>query len=165
MFGKNKLFRILVILLIGLGSWLGGISPIKPVTAVPSPLAQISPDNLNLGKQLYLENCQGCHIPLPPQILPTDSWRNILNNLENHYGETLPQTNNLTTRLIWNYLRFSSRPYLEGERTPEYLTNSRYLQALHPQVDLPKPTTHQSCNLCHPKAAQFDYRSLSDDWQ
>ncbi|MDJ0532527.1 MAG: cytochrome C [Xenococcaceae cyanobacterium MO_207.B15] len=162
---KHQFFRILVVTSIALLAWVViTVSNIKTVLALDYPIAQINPNNLNVGKQLYLENCAGCHIPLPPQILPTDSWQNLLNNSRNHYGESLPKISNLTTRLMWNYLRVFSRPSLQGERTPEYVTNSRYLKALHPQIDLPKPTTHQSCTLCHPKAAQLDYRSLSDEW-
>ncbi len=159
---RNQLFRILAVIFVGLLSWIIGI---KPVSALDYTIAQFNPENLNLGKQLYLENCSGCHIPLPPQILPTDSWQNILNNRRNHYGEYLPNTSNLTTQLIWNYLRFSSRPSLEGEITPKYITNSRYLKALHPQIELAKPITHHSCAICHPGAAELNYRALSEDWK
>ena len=159
---RNQLFRILALIFVGLLSWVIGT---KSVSALDYTVAQFNPENLNLGKQLYLEDCSGCHIPIAPQVLPTNSWQNILNNRRNHYGESLPKTNNLTNQLIWNYLRFSSRPYLQGEKTPEYITNSRYLKALHPQISLPKPTTHQSCALCHPGTAKLDYRTLSEDWQ
>ncbi len=165
MFYKNQLLGILVLVIIGLLGWLIAVSDIKTVSAIDYPIAQINSDNFNLGKQLYLEKCTGCHIPIAPEILPTDIWEKILNNPINHYGESLPKVNNLTTQLIWNYLRLSSRPSLKGEKTSEYIANSRYLQALHPQIDLPKPTTHQSCTLCHPGAAKLDYRSLSDDWE
>ncbi len=162
---KNQLLRIIVLVLIGFLGWLIAVSDVRSVAAKNYPIAQMNPANLNLGKQLYLENCSECHLPLPPQVLPTNSWQDILNNTRNHYGESLPATNNLTTQLIWNYLRFSSRPALEGERTPQYITNSRYFKALHPQIDLPKPSNHQSCSLCHPTAAQLDYRTLTDDWK
>lgn len=153
--------KILILIFVGLLSLVIGI---KNVLAIDNSIAQFNPENLNLGKQLYIENCSSCHIPIAPQILPTDSWQNILNKSQNHYGESLPKINNLTNQLIWNYLRTYSRPSLSGERTPEYITNSRYLRAFHPQIDLPKPTNHQSCTTCHPKAAQLDYRTLSDDW-
>ena len=159
---KNQLLRILILVLVVLISLNAGV---KNVLALDYSIAQFNPENLNLGKQLYLENCSGCHIPLPPQIFPTDSWQNILNKRRNHYGESLPKTNNLTNQLIWNYLRFYSRPSLTGETTPKYITNSRYLKALHPQIDLPKPTTHQSCAVCHPGTAELNYRSLSQDWE
>ena len=162
---KNHWFQIIVLVFIGFLGWLIAVSNVRTVAAKNYPITQINPANLNLGKQLYLENCAGCHLPLPPQVLPTNSWQDILNNTKNHYGESLPATNNLTTQLIWNYLRFSSRSALEGERTPQYITNSRYFKALHPQIDLPKPTNHQSCSLCHPAAAQLDYRTLTDDWE
>ena len=125
--------------------------------------AQVNNNN-SLGKELYLQNCTGCHIPIPAEVLPRESWQDILNNPQDHYGQTLPTSVKVTARLIWTYLSTSSRPSLPGETLPQYVTNSRYLKALHPQVELPKPTSHQSCTLCHPKAAKLDYRSLSAEW-
>lgn len=129
--------------------------------AIDNSLAQ-NP-NLELSKQLYIENCSSCHIPIPAEVLPTTSWEQILNNPQNHYGEVLPSTNRITTRLIWNYLRTNSRLLLAGEATPQYVTNSRYFKALHPQVDLPKPATHQTCIACHPGAKQLNYILVTDN--
>ena len=114
----------------------------------------------NLGKEFYLENCTTCHIPIPAEVLPTERWQEILNNTDNHYGEVLPTSVKVTARLMWAYLRRYSRPALPEETLPKYVTNSRYLKALHPQVELPTPTNHQSCTLCHPMAAKLDYRTL-----
>lgn len=127
-------------------------------------LAQTNDDSSSLGKELYLKNCASCHIPIPAEVLPTESWQEILNNYQNHYGQVLPTSVKVTARLMWTYLKAYSRPALPGETLPQYVTNSRYLIALHPQVDLPKPTSHQTCSRCHPSATQLDYRSLSADW-
>ena len=118
----------------------------------------------DLGREFYVENCGSCHIPIPAEVLPTDAWQKILEQPRDHYGENLPKMVNITVGLIWNYLRSYSRPSLEGETTPEFVTNSRYFKALHPLVDLPKPSSHQSCKLCHPAAATLDYRSLTPEW-
>ena len=118
----------------------------------------------DLGREFYIENCGSCHVPIPAEVLPTNTWQKILEQPRDHYGESLPKMANITLGLIWNYLRTYSRPILEGETTPEFLTNSRYFKALHPQVDLPKPSSHQSCRLCHPSAATLDYRSLTPEW-
>ena len=131
-------------------------------TAVDISLAQNPRNNLELSKQIYLENCSSCHVPIPAEVLPTASWEEILNNSQNHYGQSLPPINRIQLRLLWNYLRTDSRLLLPGEPTPQYVTNSRYFKALHPQVDLPKPATHKTCIGCHPGAKQLDYRTIRD---
>ncbi len=120
--------------------------------------------NAELGRELYIENCGSCHIPIPAEVLPTNTWQKILEQPRDHYGESLPNMANITARLIWSYLRSYSRPTLEGEITPEFVTNSRYFTALHPLVELPRPVSYQSCQLCHPGAASLDYRSLTPEW-
>ncbi|ELS04110.1 Dihem cytochrome c [Xenococcus sp. PCC 7305] len=120
--------------------------------------------NSELGKEFYIENCGTCHIPLPAEVLPTNTWQNILEQPQDHYGESLPNMVNITVRLIWSYLRSYSRPTLEGEVTPEFVTNSRYFKALHPLVDLPRPVSYQSCKLCHTATATMDYRLLTPEW-
>ena len=118
--------------------------------------------NNSLGRELYIENCSSCHVPIPAQVLPTQSWQEILNNTQNHYGVALPTSVRVTASLIWTYLEEYSRPIDSEEVVPQYVTNSRYLRALHPQVELPQPSSHQTCTTCHPLATKLDYRTLSD---
>lgn len=125
-------------------------------------LAQVN-DNYQLAQELYIQNCSSCHIPIPAEVMPTDTWQEILERPGKHYGTSLPKLSSINARLIWNYLKTSSRPLLERELKPEFVTQSRYFKALHPKVDLPKPVTHQSCILCHPGAKQLDYLSLSSE--
>jgi hypothetical protein len=155
---KNHLWRqILIIFIVSLNLILGW--------QIEKTLAQNNGNqsNYQLGKQLYIENCSSCHIPIAAEVLPLETWQEILENPQKHYSTSLPNTISLTTQLIWTYLRTSSRPLLPGESKPEYITNSRYFRALHPQVDVPKPVTHQSCIVCHPGAKQLDYRTLSSE--
>ncbi len=128
-------------------------------------LAQVNLNNYLVGKEVYLQNCSGCHIPIPAEVLPLESWQEILQKPGRHYGTSLPELSNLNVRLIWTYLRKSSRPLLERELKPEFITQSRYFKALHPKVNLPQPVTHQSCILCHPGANQLDYISLSSEYE
>lgn len=129
------------------------------------PLAQVNNvTNYQLGQELYVQNCSGCHIPIPAEVLPTDTWQEILEKPGKHYSTALPKLSSINTRLIWSYLKTYSRPSLERELKPEFVTQSRYFKALHPQVDLPKPVTHQSCILCHPGAKKLDYISLSSEF-
>ena len=137
-----------------LHSWEGNL---KSVDSVPR--------KFKLGKSLYLENCSSCHIPIPPEVLPTETWREILKKPHQHYGKKLPELISVTKLLIWDYLRTFSRPLAPQEVIPIYVQQSRYFKALHPRVKLPKYVTHQSCVTCHPAAAQFDYRRLTPEWE
>ena len=35
----------------------------------------------------YTENCGACHYVYQPGLLPSNSWKIILDNLDNHFGE------------------------------------------------------------------------------
>jgi len=120
---------------------------------------------VELGKEVYLENCSSCHIPIPPEVLPTETWQEIIENPQNHYGTKLSQIFSITQRLIWEYVRRYSRPLNPDEKIPMYMDKSRYFKALHPRVELPEQVTHQSCQTCHLGTDKLDYRSLTPQWE
>ncbi len=113
-----------------------------------------------MGQKLYLENCATCHIAIPPAVLPSQTWFDLLQD-PNHYGKQLPTINGFDLRLMWNYLGTYSRSLREDEQVPYRLTRARHFYALHPQVDLPRPVKVESCITCHPKANVFNFR----EWQ
>jgi hypothetical protein len=126
-------------------------------------IAQSIDKNDRLTKDVYLEKCATCHTPIPAEVLPTATWQRILENPSDHYGISLPKLNRINTLLLWKYLRTYSRPLIKDEQIPEYMRNSRYFKALHPQVNLPETINHQSCLVCHPGAKKLDYRTLNAD--
>ncbi|BAU65611.1 putative low-redox potential cytochrome [Stanieria sp. NIES-3757] len=162
---KHKIFvkKIFLILISLLFFTISIILGNKLAQAKNSLLAQNN--NSQIAQEVYLKNCASCHTPIPAEVLPTETWQKILQTPQQHYGETLPSIDRISVRLMWNYLKTFSRPLLPGEAQPEYVTNSRYFKALHPQVNLPQPVTHKSCLICHPGARQLDYRSLNPEWQ
>ena len=169
---RSPLILLLLIVLwaIGLGWGMAlaiDSSSVLDITKVSQNNKSVDsvPESYQLGQRLYLENCSSCHIPIPPEVLPTDAWRSILVQTKQHYGQQLPPLLGISRRLIWNYLSSFSRPLLENEPKPTYVENSRYFRALHPQVDLPNPVTHQTCLSCHPGAKQFEYLTLAPEWE
>ncbi|MGQ4648950.1 diheme cytochrome C [Lyngbya aestuarii] len=165
-----------VVLLLVLVFWsilLGwGIELALGATSRPQIVAQATPTGTvdpvparyQLGKELYLENCGTCHAALPPEVMPSDTWRQLLLNLNEHYGSRVEPIIAPSVLLIWNYVRDFSRPLGEEESTPYHLTQSRYFQALHPQVEFAETVRPASCVSCHPGAAQYDYRTLAPEW-
>lgn len=115
------------------------------------------------AQQLYMDTCGKCHIPISPSVLPSESWQKILENPDQHYGVSVDFIR-LTQVLLWEYLATFSRPVSRNEPVPVFVTQSRYFKAIHPRVDLPKPATIKTCIACHPNAQQYDYQTLSSEW-
>jgi len=121
------------------------------------------PPAYQTGQTLYLENCSTCHIALPPQVFPSETWRQLLQDTQ-HYGRRLDPLVDPPRLLIWNYLRRFSRPRKEEETIPYRMDRSRFFKALHPAVKLPRPTRPNTCISCHPGAAEYNFRDLTSEW-
>jgi hypothetical protein len=146
--------------------WLltGGTSTqaANPVDSIGT--VDVIPAQYELGQELYLENCATCHIGIPPAVLPTQTWRNLLQD-EQHYGTIIKPLVDPQRILVWRYLLTFSRVQLKDEETPYRLNNSRYFKALHPQIKLPRPVQLGSCISCHPSVKDFNFRNLSPEWK
>lgn len=118
-----------------------------------------------LGLELYLNTCSTCHIPIPPQVFPTQTWQQIVQD-EQHYGATLQPLEGPSLLLMWKYLQTYSRAIsLKDEAIPYRFNRSRYFKALHPRVDFPEPVTVNHCVSCHPGASEFNYQQLTPEWK
>lgn len=122
------------------------------------------PANLQAGQAAYQKTCGACHLAIPPEVLPTPTWRTLLLD-PNHYGATLNLPTGGTRQLIWSYLQTYSRPLDPEEITPYRVEKSRYFRILHPGVELPTAVNFGSCATCHPGASQYNFRTLSPEWQ
>ena len=114
--------------------------------------------NFSIGENLYLETCASCHIPIPPAVLPTETWETILENPGNHYGVQIKELVRFNQRIMWQYLQNYSRQLLKNEQKPQYIAQSRYFFALHPQVEFSSPVSNTTCLECHSQARKFEYR-------
>ena len=148
-----------------------GQAPAKqtlPTLSVGKPAAigtvDIVPAGLKLGQDLYLQTCASCHAGLPPQIMPTETWRQLLQDSQ-HYGAPLQPLAGPNLQIVWQYIRTFSRPQSVEEDIPYRIYQSRYFKALHPKVKLPTRAGLTSCVSCHPGAGTYDFRSLTAEWQ
>lgn len=174
--GRRRLYSIVLLLLVCACCACGvGLAATAASAIAPSMLAQVSgredigtvdrvPERYQLGQQLYLENCATCHIALPPQVLPMETWLRLLQDSE-HYGQTLKLLVDPPRLLVWNYLQAFSRPQSKEEEIPYRVASSRFFKALHPRVKLPQPATLGSCVTCHPGASQYNFRKLTPEWE
>ncbi|MBW4521344.1 MAG: diheme cytochrome c [Scytolyngbya sp. HA4215-MV1] len=150
---------------------------LSPIVAPPLPAAKtiaqvndeigtvdVIPQKHQLGKELYLENCASCHVGVPPEVMPTATWLQLIQDVQ-HYGQELQPLVDPTRLLVWNYLRSFSRPYLDTETTPYRVADSRFFKALHPKVKFADKPKLEGCVTCHVGAKQYDFRSLTPEWQ
>ncbi|HEY9647780.1 MAG TPA: hypothetical protein V6C88_15500, partial [Chroococcidiopsis sp.] len=103
---------------LGLG-WANATEP--PGISTGEPMSERSA----LGRQFYIESCGGCHIAVPPQVLPTQTWQSLIQD-SRHYGVEITPLLNPTLPVVWSYLQEFSRTYAEGQRIPFLIDNSRY---------------------------------------
>jgi hypothetical protein len=160
LFPRRRFWRSLLIL-IGLFLSIGGgvgLAQSVPSNAIGT-VDPIAPKHQR-GQELYLKNCASCHIGIPPAVLPSQTWADLIQDPE-HYGAQLPKIGAFELRQMDQYLTSYSRPLRQDESTPYRMAQARYFRALHPQVKLPKPLTIASCASCHPQADVFNFR----EWQ
>ncbi len=144
---------------------LAAPSDAKPATTTPAiGTVDVVPERYKLGQQLYLENCATCHLGLPPAVMPTQTWRSLLQDA-NHYGVTIKPLGNPEVQIVWKYLRDYSRPLGAEEPVPYRVYQSSTFKLLHPRVKFPERASLITCISCHPGAGTYDFRSLSAEWQ
>jgi hypothetical protein len=146
-----------------------GTSPASP-TATPASTSKtigtvdVVPERYQTAQELYLNQCSGCHVALPPAVMPSETWRALITDTQ-HYGVDLKPLDRLEIQTLWLYLRDFSRPQAIDEQTPYRLYESRIFKALHPRVKFAQRVNLQRCVSCHPGAGAYDFRTLNAEWQ
>jgi Dihaem cytochrome c len=142
----------------------------RPATISPVPITSeigtvdVVPARYQAGQKLYLDNCATCHLGLPPAVMPTETWRQLIQDPE-HYGATIRPLVPPELQITWQYLRDFSRPHETGEEIPYRVRQSKFFKALHPRVKFTEKVTLTSCNSCHIGADNYNFRTLSAEWQ
>lgn len=106
------------------------------------------PEQYQLGAQVYAQQCGSCHVALPPQVLPTQAWRDIVTSSQ-HYGRQIQLPDRLQQQAIWDYLQTFSRLYEDNEPLIYRVARSRFFAALHPDLEFETPVQIGSCASCH----------------
>lgn len=165
---RSPVVLLLLILLwsVVTGWGLAGVTNAQPTAQNADKIGTIDSvaPRFQLGQELYLQNCAGCHIALPPAVLPTQTWQQVLQDPQ-HYGVQLQLLVDPQRMLVWNYIQAFSRSQDKEEDTPYRIDNSRYFKALHPQVKIPRPVQINNCASCHPGASEYNFRRLSPEWE
>ena len=120
---------------------------------------------------LYLEECGSCHMAYPAQLLPTASWRMIMSQLDDHFGENA-ELDAVSSQSISDYLDRASRgekgSYQKlfrrlGDKVPERITELPYFKHEHDEIPSriikanDKVAALSQCNACHKRAEQGSF--------
>jgi len=119
-----------------------------------------------VNNKLYATECSACHYAYQPGLLPARSWKKIMNNLENHFGENAElskeDTQELTQYAIDNAADKSSHKRsikinrsISKNEIPLRITEVGYIKRKHRElskrhlVDNPDVKNLNRCEVCH----------------
>ncbi len=108
--------------------------------------------------------CSVCHLPYPPQLLPADSWRALMQGLDRHFG-TDASLDSKTAATIGAFLEANAG----GERSarPDVpvlrITETRWFRHEHSGKAAAlwgsgRVKSSADCAACHRQAANGDFR-------
>ena len=124
----------------------------------------------------YVKECGTCHTAFSPELLPAESWRRVMQRLDDHFGEPA-KVDAATQRAITDYLvahaadratNLQSRAIMESlpaSEAPLRITQVPYIAKLHATVldpiwnGNPRPKTLTECGVCHDRIGSGDFKS------
>jgi hypothetical protein len=110
----------------------------------------------------WQQECGSCHVPYPPQMLASDSWRAVMTALDEHFG-TDATLDAATTHEIEAFLvKNSPRPRTATAKPVLRITEMEWFRSEHRKVPAatvrgPKVGSLSRCDACHTGATQGDY--------
>jgi len=140
-----------------------------------SPLSADDEERITpVTNQNYSKECGSCHFAYQPGLLPASSWRLLMDELEDHFGDNAELETEtrkaLTDYLAKNAADFSRDEFsrklvrsLSKDKTPERITEIPYF--VHEHDDLPKKMVSDNskvkslsyCDKCHTRAEAGSY--------
>ena len=123
---------------------------------------------------LYKEECSACHMAYQPGLLPARSWKKMMGNLEDHFGENAElegkELKAITGYAVQNAADFSKfkrsvkiMRSLSSRDTPLRITETPYIKRKHRELSKkhvagnPKVKSLSRCEACHTKADTGSY--------
>lgn len=120
----------------------------------------------------YASECGACHLPYPPGLLPSESWRKILTLLPGHFENDVQIEESLLEKISVHLDSYSRRNWNEGtpggktmggeERIPIRITDTYLFKSEHHELganifgasSIGSPA---NCSACHPSADKGDF--------
>lgn len=119
----------------------------------------------------YIAECGSCHVAYPAALLSESDWRDIMRNLDKHYGDNASLVEE-TRKLIEEFLARNAEPHWKAHfpsGDPPRLTSTIWYRVHH--HELPdnifqdkRVGSASNCAACHVKAEKqlFDKTDLTD---
>lgn len=111
----------------------------------------------------YQQECSSCHVAYPPGMLPSASWKRLMDNLPNHFG-TDASLDAESVKQISAWLTAHGGTYKRVREAPpeDRITRSAWFIRKHDEVPAStwKRTSIKSaanCMACHTRADQGDF--------
>jgi hypothetical protein len=120
----------------------------------------------------YKEHCGACHFTYQPELLPSTSWKKIVDQLEAHFGESF-ELDPEAQKAVLTYLETNGAEYSTAKRAvkimksvgssaPMRITDIPYIRDKHRKVSesvLNRPSigSLSNCAACHRTAEQGNY--------
>ncbi|MBR7800994.1 diheme cytochrome c [Undibacterium sp. FT137W] len=111
----------------------------------------------------YQQECAACHIAYPAGMLPTASWKRLMNNLPNHFG-TDASLDNASVQQISQWLQLYGGTYkrVTSEAPQDRITRSAWFIRKHDEVSaqtwkLAAVKSPSNCMACHQQANLGDF--------
>jgi len=126
---------------------------------------------------VFYKECGDCHDVYPPFLLPEKSWKRIIDDLDNHFGEKITDANisksnqaSIREFLYANSAEHSTREVSVkvmnslGERRPKAITKTPYWRETHKNIPRSayknkKIKDKSNCKACH---NDFEFGNLDD---
>ena len=112
---------------------------------------------------VYSQECGGCHVAFPPNLLPKASWQRVMNGLEKHYGSDASLDNAPQKQIdTWLQIYGGQGKRAREEPPQDRITRSAWFARKHREVSaatfkraaIKSPT---NCAACHGDAAEGDF--------
>jgi len=121
---------------------------------------------------VYKEHCGACHFNYQPELLPSSSWKKILVQLEDHFGQSF-ELDPEAQKAVLGYLETNAAERSKSKRaakivrsvggsTPMRITEVPYIKDKHRKVSasvLHRPSigSLSNCTACHRRAEEGNY--------
>jgi len=119
-----------------------------------------------MANPVWKQECSECHLAFPARYLPAESWREMMSDLDNHFGSNAGLDAE-TAKEITAYLEQNARKrrsYRDSSgKYPLRITETRWFRHEHDEVASevrrnPKVKSLANCAVCHKQAELGDYR-------
>lgn len=133
-----------------------------------------APDVAPVSNELYRSECAACHFAYQPGLLPARSWRYIMGNLADHYGDNAELDPDTVASLL-TYLEANAADNaaerrsrrivgsLAPDEVPLRITELPHLR--HEHNEIPRRYLRDerigslsNCSACHTRAEEGSYR-------